>query len=92
MPDSKTPATESPARKGKARKYYVQEDPDSKPNSSDLLSNDSDQYKNYNYKHRRHNNKKKYWKCNKQDPIKLCTKLMAKLLITAYKSKVLKFT
>ena len=35
--------------------------------------------------------KKKYHKLKKQDPIKWCAILMAKLLMTVYKSKVLKF-
>ena len=47
-------------------------------NDSDL-SDDSDN---------RRNKKKSHWK---KDPIKLCENLMAKLLMTAYKSNIMKF-
>ena len=40
------------------------------------------------YKDKRRNNKKSYWK---NDPIKLCSKLTAKFLMTAYKTKIIKF-
>ena len=43
-----------------------------------------------NYKRRRRDKKKKYRKHKKYDPIKLCTKLTAKLLTTSYKSKIQK--
>ena len=61
------------------------------PKFSYLLSRDSDSSENDNYKHRRHKKKKKYRKRKKQDPIKLCAELIAKLLTTGYKSKVLQF-
>ena len=66
-------------------------DPDSEPNSSDTLSSDFDFSDDINYKRRGRDKKKNYWKHKKQDPIKLCAKLTAKLLMTAYTLKVLKF-
>ena len=56
-------------------------------NHHSRYSNSSD---NRNYRCRRRDKKKKYWKHKKQDHIKLCTEIMAKFLMTAYKSKVLK--
>ena len=49
--------------------------------------NNSDLSDKSNYKRKRRNNKKSH---QKNDPIKLCTKLTAKLLTTAYKSKIIK--
>ena len=43
------------------------------------------------YKRKIRNKKRKHQKLKKQDPIKLCAKLTAKLRTTAYKLKVLKF-
>ena len=91
MSYSKTPATESSALKEIAQKYYLPEDPDSDPNSSDSSLSDSGSSGDSNYKHRKRENKKKQWKRKKQDPIKLCPNLTANLLTTAYKSKVLRF-
>ena len=77
--------------KKKQKKYYVLEDPDSDPNLSDSLLSNYDASDNSNYKRRRREKKKNYRKRKKQDPIKLCAKLTAKLLTTEYKLKVLKF-
>ena len=48
-------------------------------------------YDDSNYKRKIFEKEKKYQKRKKQDPIKLCAKLIAKLLTTAYKLKVLEF-
>ena len=42
------------------------------------------------YKNKRRDKKKICWK-KKHNPIKLCAELTAKFLMTAYKSKILKF-
>ena len=84
----KTPATDSPTRKEKSWKYYVPEDPYSDLSSSDPSLRNYDSSNNTNYKRRRSNKNKKDWKHKKWEPIKLCTKLTAKLLTPAYKSKV----
>ena len=55
------------------------------------MSSDSDFSDDRNYKRKIRDKKKKYQKIKKQDPIKLCAKLTAKLLTAAYKSKILKF-
>ena len=49
---------------------------------------DSYYYDESEYKRKRHNNKKNH---RKKEPIKLCTKLMTKMLMTAYKSNIIKF-
>ena len=54
------------------------------------MSSEYDSSDESDYKSKRRHKKKNQWK-KKQDPIKLCAKLTAKLLKTAYKSKVLKF-
>ena len=90
MSDTKTTATDYSARKEKEQKECILEDPDSDPKLSELLLNDSDFPDDSNCERRRSDKKKKYRKCKKQDPIKLCAKLTAKLPTTAYKSKVLK--
>ena len=54
-------------------------------------SSDSDSSDKSDYKRKICNKKKKYWKLKKHNPTKICTKLRAKLLTTAYKSKALKF-
>ena len=61
-----------------------------KQSSSDSSLSDSDSSDEIGYKIKRCNKKKKHRK-NKQGPIKLCAKVTAKLLTSAYKSKVLKF-
>ena len=91
MSDTKTPEMEYSARKEKAQKDYVSEDPDSDPSLSDSLSRDYDSSGDSNYKRRRRNKNKKYRKLKKQDPIELCAKSTANMLTTAYKPKVLKF-
>ena len=59
-----------------------------KQDSSDLLSSDSHSSDESDYKIKIRNKKKSYWK---RDPIKLCPKLTAKFLTTAYRLKIVKF-
>ena len=59
-----------------------------KQNSSDLSLRDSDFSDKIDYRRKICNKNKSHWK---KDPIKLCVKLMAKLLTTAYKSNIIKF-
>ena len=61
------------------------------PKFSDLLSSYFDFSEDSSDKRRRRKNKNKYRKLKKIFPIKLCLKLTANLLMTVYKSKVLKF-
>ena len=79
------------ARKEKARKEYVLEDPDSDPNSSESLLSDYDFSYNRNHKPRRCGNNKNDQKLKKHDSIKLYAKLTSKLPTTAYKSKLLQY-
>ena len=58
-----------------------------KQDLSDSSSSDYDSSDNSDYRCKRHNNNI-HWK---KDPIKLCARLTAKLLTTAYKSKIIKF-
>ena len=62
---TKTPATEYSARKEKSRKKYLLEDPHSDPNSSDSPSSNYYSSDDRKYKHRRRENRKKYWKLKK---------------------------
>ena len=68
-------------KKKKCRKHR-------KDNSSDpSFSDDSDYFDDSHYR-RKQCKKKKHWK---KDPIRLCATLTAKLLTTAYKSKIIRF-
>ena len=58
-----------------------------KQDSSDSLSSDSDSSDDSDYRRKRRKKKSH----QKKDPIKLCVNLTAKLLTTAYKSKIIKF-
>ena len=59
-----------------------------KDDSSDLsLSDDSDSSDDSNYRRKR-SKKKKH---RKKDPIRLCATVTAKLLTTAYKSRIIRF-
>ena len=58
-----------------------------KQDSSDSSSGDSGSSDNSDYRHKRHKNNIH----QKKDPIKLCAQLTAKLMITAYKSKIIRF-
>ena len=59
-----------------------------KDDSSDpSLSDDSDSSNDSHYSRKRYKNKKH----REKDPIKLCATLTAKLLTTAYKSKIIRF-
>ena len=68
-------------KKKKRRKHW-------KYNSSDPSS--SDDYDSSNDIHYRRK-RRKYKKYQKKDPIRLCATLTAKLLTTAYKSKIIRF-
>ena len=70
-------------RKKKKKRRKHRKDDSSDPSSSD----DSDSSKDSHYRRRRRKNKK-HWK---KDPIRLCAILTAKLLTTAYKSKIIRF-
>ena len=59
-----------------------------KQDSSESSSSDSDSSNDSEYRHNRRKNKKIH---RKKDPIKLCAKLTENLLITAYKSNIIKF-
>ena len=71
-------------KKKKRRKHRKDESSD--PSSSDD-SDDSDSSEDSHYRRRRRNNKKH----RKKDPIRLCATLTAKLLTTAFKSKMIRF-
>ena len=68
--------------KNKKRRKH-QKDDSSDPSSGD----DSDSSDDSHYRRKR----RKYKKHRKKDPIKLCATLTAKLLTTAYKSKITRF-
>ena len=59
-----------------------------KQNLSDSSSSNSDSFNDSEYRRKRRKNKKIH---QKKDPIKLCTKITAKLLTPAYKSNFIKF-
>ena len=61
-----------------------------KQDLSDSSSSDSDSSHGSDYKSKIRNKKKIYRK-TKKEPIKLCAKLTEKLLMTAYKLKIIKF-
>ena len=68
-------------KRKKRRKHKKQDLPDSS-------SSDYDSSNNSDYRRKRRNKKKIH---RKKDPIKICARLTAKLLILAYKSKIIKF-
>ena len=70
--------------KKKRRKH--RKDDSSDPSSSDD-SDDSDSSEDSHYRRRQQKNKKH----RKKDPIRLCATLTAKLLTTAFKSKIIRF-
>ena len=76
----------SKKRKDKKKRRKNRKDDSSYPSSSDDYD-DSDSSDDSHYRHRRRRNKK-HWK---KDPIRLCTTLTAKLLTTAFKSKMIRF-
>ena len=86
---SDTPETSSSDSRGKKNKIKKKKrrkhrkDDSSDPSSSDDSDSSDDRY------YRRKRCKKKRYR--KKDPIKLCAKLTAKLLMTAYKSKIIRF-
>ena len=59
-----------------------------KQDSSDSFPSNSDFYDKSDYRHKKRKNKRSH---RKKDPIKLCARLTAKFLTTAYKSKTIKF-
>ena len=68
--------------KSKNRRKWTKQDLSYSSSSNSDLSNKSD------YRRKKRNKKKSD---HKKDPIKLCEKLTAKFLTTAYKSKIIKF-
>ena len=122
--DPKTSTTGLTKRKEKPQKYYLPEDWESDPSSSESSSSESHWCNNRKYKNKRRDKKKNHWNFTKQDssdpflsnsdsfneryikskrldkknkyqkkkqdPVKLCAKLAANLLMKAYKSKTLK--
>ena len=83
MSDS-TPKRKKSKKKKKRRKHQKIESSD--PSSSDD-SDSSDSSEDSHYRRRRRKNKKH----RKEDPIRLCATLTAKLLTTAFKSKIIRF-
>ena len=75
------PKKKKSKKKKKRRKH--RKDDLSDPSSSD----DSDSSEDIHYRRKRHKDKKR----RKKDPIRLCATLTAKLLTTAYKSKIVRF-
>ena len=78
------PKRKKSKKKKKRRKH--RKDDSSNPSSSDD-SDSSDSSEDSHYRRRRRKDKK-HWK---KDPIRLCATLTAKLLTTAYKSKIIRF-
>ena len=70
-------------RTKKKKRHKHRKDDSSDPSSSD----DSDSSNVSHYRHKRGKNKKH----RKKDPIRLCATLRAKLLMTAYKLKIVRF-
>ena len=73
-------------RKDKKKRRKHRKDDSSDPSSSDG-SDDSDSSEDSHYRRRRRKKKKH----RKKDPIRLCATLTAKLLTTAFKSKMIRF-
>ena len=73
------------SKKKKKRRKHRKDD--SSDMSSSDYSDDSDDSEDSHYRRRRRKNKKH----RKNDPIRLCATLTAKLLTTAYKSKINRF-
>ena len=69
--------------KKKKKRHKHQKDDSSDPSSSD----DSDSSEDSHYRRKRRKDKKH----RKEDPIRLCATLTAKLLTTAYKLKIIRF-
>ena len=86
-PDLEPSSSESSSNKNKSNKNKMcqidKKDGQSDPSSS----NDSDFSNGIDYRRKQHK-KKSY---QKKDTIKLCAHLMAKLLMTAYKSNIIRF-
>ena len=84
---SETSLLDSRAKKKKSKKKKKR-CKHRKDDSSDLSSsNDSDSSKDNHYRRKRLKNKKH----RKKDPIRLCATLTKKLLMTAYKSNIIRF-
>ena len=85
---SETLSSDSRAKKKKSRKKKKKRRKHRKDDSSDpSSSNDSDSSDESHYRRKRRNNKKH----QEKDPIRICATLTAKLLTTAYKSKIIRF-
>ena len=86
--DSLDSSSSDSAPKKKKRKKKKNRRKHRKDDSSDpSLSDDSDSSDDINYRRKRRKDKKHH----KKDPIRLCVTLTAKLLTTAYKSKIIRF-
>ena len=72
--------------KNKKKRRKHRKDDSSDPSSSDN-SDDSDSSEESRYRRRQRKNKKH----RKKEPIRLCATLTAKLLTTAFKSKIIRF-
>ena len=87
LSDSSSSSDSSPKRKKSKKKKNRRKhrkDDSSDPSSSDD-SDDSDSSEDSHYRRRRRKNKKH----RKEDPIRLCATLTAKLMTTAHKSKII---
>ena len=73
----------APKNKKSKKRHKHRKVDSSDPSSSD----DSDSSEESHYRHKQRKDKKH----RKEDPIRLCATLTAKLLTTAYKSKIIKF-
>ena len=84
---SKKSLSESSAKKKKRNKKKKRRKQKKHDASDSLSSNDSDLSNHSDYRCKRHKNNIH----KKKDPIKLCARLTKKLLITTYKSKIIRF-
>ena len=86
--DSSDSSSSDSARKRKKSKKKKKQCKHRKDDSSDpSSSDDSDSSEDSHYRRKRRKDKK-HWK---EDPIRLCATLTAKLLTTAFKSKIIRF-
>ena len=84
---SESSSLESRAKKKKSMKNKKRRKHRKYDSSDPSLSNDSDSSDDSHYRRKRRKNKKH----RKEDPIKLCATLTAKLLMTAYTLKIIRF-
>ena len=84
---SESSSSDSRARKKKRTKKKKRRKHQKDDSSNPSSSNDSDSSDDSHYRHKQRKDKKHRGK----DPIRLCANLTAKLLTTAYKSKIIRF-